>query len=226
MLFRSEARAIAGLSGLSARSVILVGERLCESTGALSAAVKLASSTGAKLAWIPRRAGERGALEAGAIGTLLPGGRPVTDARARVDIQAAWGVDSLPQNIGRDTDAILKDLHDGKIEALLVGGVDPLDISAQHHDGLEKAFVVSLEIRRSAITEIANVVLPVAAVAEKTGSFMSWEGRARSFETAISDSLQRSDLRVLSMLADQMADRKSTRLNSSHSSVSRMPSSA
>ena len=200
----NEARAIAGLSGLSARSVILVGERLCESTGALSAAVKLASSTGAKLAWIPRRAGERGALEAGAIGTLLPGGRPVTDARARVDIQAAWGVDSLPQNIGRDTDAILKDLHDGKIEALLVGGVDPLDISAHHHDGLEKAFVVSLEIRRSAITEIANVVLPVAAVAEKTGSFMSWEGRARSFETAISDSLQRSDLRVLSMLADQM----------------------
>ena len=119
-------------------------------------------------------------------------------------MQAAWGVDSLPQSVGRDTDAILKDLHDGKIEALLVGGVDPLDISAHHHDGLEKAFVVSLEIRRSAITEIANVVLPVAAVAEKSGSFMSWEGRSRSFESAIADSLQRSDVRVLSMLAEQM----------------------
>jgi NADH-quinone oxidoreductase subunit G len=41
----------------------------------------LAASTGAKLAWIPRRAGERGALEAGALGALLPGGRPVTDCR-------------------------------------------------------------------------------------------------------------------------------------------------
>jgi NADH-quinone oxidoreductase subunit G len=98
----------------------------------------------------------------------------------------------------------LKDLHDGNIEALLVGGVDPLDISAHHHDGLKKAFVVSLEIRHSAITEIANVVLPVAAVVEKSGTFVNWEGRPRSFETAIEESLTRSDVRILSMLADEM----------------------
>ncbi len=200
----NEAAAIAKLSGLTNKSVILVGERLSESAGAISAAVSLAASSGAKLAWIPRRAGERGALEAGAIGNLLPGGRPVTDTAARVDIQAAWGVENLPANIGRDTDAILDDLKHGNIEALLVGGVDPLDISAHHHDGLEKAFVVSLEIRHSAITEIANVVLPVAAVVEKSGSFVNWEGRARHFETAIADSLTRSDVRILSMLADQM----------------------
>jgi NADH-quinone oxidoreductase subunit G len=119
-------------------------------------------------------------------------------------MQAAWGVETIPSTVGRDTDAILKDLHEGKIEALLVGGVDPLDISAHHHDGLAKAFVVSLEIRHSAITEIANVVLPVAAVVEKSGTFVNWEGRARSFETAIEDSLTRSDVRILSMLADQM----------------------
>ncbi len=200
----NEAAAIAKLTGLTNKSVILVGERLSESAGAISAAVSLAASSGAKLAWIPRRAGERGALEAGAIGNLLPGGRPVTDTAARVDIQAAWGVENLPANIGRDTDAILDDLKHGNIEALLVGGVDPLDISAHHHDGLEKAFVVSLEIRHSAITEIANVVLPVAAVVEKSGSFVNWEGRARHFETAIADSLTRSDVRILSMLADQM----------------------
>lgn len=199
-----ESAAISGLSGLGATSVILVGERLAESKGALSAAKDLAAKSGAKLAWIPRRAGERGALEAGAIGTLLPGGRPVSDPAARVDIQTAWGVESLPQELGRDTDSILRDLHDGKIEALLVGGVDPFDISAHHHDGLEKAFVVSLELRRSAITEVANVVLPVAAVVEKSGSYMSWEGRARSFDAAITDSLTRSDLRILSMLADQI----------------------
>ena len=200
----NEAAAIAKLSGLTNKSVILVGERLSESTGAISAAVALAQSSGAKLAWIPRRAGERGALEAGAIGNLLPGGRPVTDAAARVDLQAAWGVENLPTNVGRDTAAILEDLKHGNIEALLVGGVDPLDISAHHHDGLAKAFVVSLEIRHSAITEIANVVLPVAAVVEKSGSFVNWEGRARNFETAIADSLTRSDVRILSMLADQM----------------------
>ena len=200
----NEASAIAQVSGLTNRSVILVGERLCEAVGGLSAVAELAKSTGAKLAWIPRRAGERGAIEAGAIGNLLPGGRPVTDASARVDIQTAWGVTSLPSNIGRDTTEILDGLHSGEIEALLVGGVDPLDISAHLHDGLKKAFVVSLEIRKSALTEVANVVLPVAAVVEKSGSFVNWEGRARSFDTSITDSLTRSDLRILSMLADQM----------------------
>ena len=37
------------------------------SPGALSAAAALAASTGARLAWVPRRAGERGALETGAL---------------------------------------------------------------------------------------------------------------------------------------------------------------
>ncbi len=199
-----EAVAISKISSLTNRSIILVGERLSESVGALSSAYVLAQSSGAKLAWIPRRAGERGALEAGAIGTLLPGGRPVTDAAGRVDVQSAWGVSSLPAEIGRSTSEILDGLHTGDIEALLVGGIDPLDISIDAYRGLEKAFVVSLEIRQSAITEIANVVLPVAAVAEKSGTFLDWEGRPRSFEPAITDSLLRSDLRILSMIAEKM----------------------
>ena len=200
----NEASAIAKLEGLSAKSVILVGERLCEAKGALSAAVALAEKSGAKLAWIPRRAGERGALEAGALGNLLPGGRPVSDAKARVDIAAAWGVDSVPSEVGRDTEEILRAVHSGEIDALLVGGVDPLDISAELHEGLAKAFVVSLEIRQSAITEVANVVLPVAAVVEKSGTYLNWEGRGRAFEAALADALTRSDLRILSMLADEM----------------------
>ncbi|WP_238846285.1 NADH-quinone oxidoreductase subunit G [Nocardia terpenica] len=55
-------------------AVILVGERLATVPGGLSAAVRLAESSGARLAWVPRRAGERGAVEAGALPGLLPGG--------------------------------------------------------------------------------------------------------------------------------------------------------
>ena len=95
-----EAGAIAA-QALTAKSVILVGERASESAGALTAIAALADSTGAKIAWIPRRAGERGALEAGAIGNLLPGGRPVIDAAARVDIATLWDMSSLPSNVGR-----------------------------------------------------------------------------------------------------------------------------
>jgi len=200
----NEANEIINIAGLTNKSVILVGERLAESQGALSAARKIADSAGAHLAWIPRRAGERGALEAGAIGTLLPGGRPVTDSAARVDIQSAWGVSSLPTTVGHSTSEILDALHTGDIDSLLIGGVDPLDISRDAAKGLEKAFVVSLEIRKSQITELANVVLPVAAVAEKSGTFINWEGRARAFDTAIDTPNLRSDVRILSMLADEM----------------------
>ncbi len=50
---------------LDASSVILVGERLATTPGALTAAAALAKTTGAQLAWVPRRAGDRGAVEAG-----------------------------------------------------------------------------------------------------------------------------------------------------------------
>ena len=75
---------------------------------------------------------------------------------------------------------------------LVVGGVDPLDgdNSQATLAALDKAFVVSLEIATSAVTERANVVLPVAAITEKSGSFLNWEGRPRSFDAAVSDSLK------------------------------------
>jgi NADH-quinone oxidoreductase subunit G len=183
-----------------------VGERAAESAGALSAVAALANSSSAKIAWIPRRAGERGALEAGAIGNLLPGGRPVADAAARVDIAAVWGADSLPTENGKNSSEIYAAVNAGEIGALLVGGVDPLDgeNSQSALAALEKAFVVSLEIAPSAVTQRADVVLPVAAITEKSGSFLNWEGRARSFDAAVADSLNRSDLRILSMIAEEI----------------------
>ncbi|MGN6242115.1 MAG: NADH-quinone oxidoreductase subunit G, partial [Motilibacteraceae bacterium] len=57
------AEVAAALRGAGA--VVLAGERLAAVPGALSAAARLASATGARLAWVPRRAGERGAVEAG-----------------------------------------------------------------------------------------------------------------------------------------------------------------
>jgi NADH-quinone oxidoreductase subunit G len=191
---------------LTDKSVILVGERASESAGVFTAVAELAQTSGAKLAWIPRRAGERGAVQAGAIGNLLPGGRLVTDAAARQEIADAWSVNSLPSHVGRSTSEIIASVNSDQIGALLVGGVDPLDLenNQQALAALDKAFVVSLEIAPSAVTSRANVVLPVAAVTEKSGSFLNWEGRARSFDSAVNDSLNRSDLRILSMIAEEM----------------------
>ena len=188
-------------------SVILVGERLAEVPGALSAAVALAEVTGARLAWIPRRAGERGAIEAGALPVLLPGGRLVTDAAARAEVARAWGAASLPSEPGRDTSEILAALADGELDAVVVAGVDPADLPDPHAALAaigQAEFVVSLELRASPVTDRADVVLPVAAVAEKPGTFVNWEGRPGEFGAAIPVPGVRGDLHVLRDIADAM----------------------
>ena len=196
----AEVAAINSITGLSSKSVVLVGERAVETPGALSAVAKIITTSGAKLGWIPRRAGEMGALSAGAVPNLLPGNRPLDNASARVDIATVWGSESLPTSTGMSTiEMINSDLH-----AVVVGGVDPTDISPDAKVKLSKKFLVSFEIRHSDITEIAQVVFPVATVVEKSGSFMDWQGKARKFEAAVDQSLNRSDVRILSMLADEI----------------------
>jgi NADH-quinone oxidoreductase subunit G len=187
-------------------SVILVGERLATSPGALSAASRLAAATGTRLAWIPRRAGERGAVEAGALPGLLPGGRPVTDASAREQTATGWNVGELPSAPGRDTTGILAAARSGELGALLVGGVELGDLPDP--DGALAAidaapFVVSLELRESAVTALADVVFPVAPVVEKAGSFVNWEGRIRPFGPSLQTNAI-PDLRVLAFLSDEL----------------------
>ena len=70
----------------------------------------------------------------------------------------------------------------------MVGGVELADLPdpARAREALDAVgFLVSLEQRPSEVTDRADVVLPVAAVAEKAGTFLNWEGRARLFEAAI-----------------------------------------
>ncbi|NKR91689.1 NADH-quinone oxidoreductase subunit G [Prescottella equi] len=185
-------------------AVILVGERAAAVPGTLTAVAALAAETGARVAWIPRRAGERGALEAGALAGLLPGGRPIADPEARRQVADVWNVPDLPVGSGRDTAGVLTAAASGAIGALLVGGVDPNDLPYPRAAlaGLDAAdFVVSLELRHSTVTDRADVVFPVAPVAEKSGSFVDWEGRVRPFETALPRTGALPDLRVLDAIA-------------------------
>jgi len=188
-------------------AVILVGERLAEVPGALAAAVRLADATGAKLAWIPRRAGERGAIEAGAMPGLLPVGRWVGDPKARAEVARVWDKATLPTLPGRNTAALLAAAERGELGALVIAGVDIADLPdpAAALRALEAIpFIVSLELRASAVTDRADVVFPVAAVAEKPGTFVNWEGRGGTFGTAITVPGVRSDLYVLGAIADEM----------------------
>jgi NADH-quinone oxidoreductase subunit G len=188
-------------------AVILAGERLALSPGAFSAVARLAEATGAHVAWVPRRSGDRGAVEAGALGSLLPGGRPVSDPEARAQVAAAWGLESLPGLAGRDTAGILAAIQAHQITSLVVAGVDADDLADPSNALVAFSlvdFLVSIEVRASEVTDRAHVVFPVPPVAEKSGTFLNWEGRMRSFGQALAGASPMTDLRVLEAIADEM----------------------
>lgn len=63
---------------------------------------------------------------------------------------------------------------------------------------------MSLELRHSAVTERADVVFPVAPVVDKSGTFVDWEGRPRTFDTALGAGAVMPDQRILDAIAAQM----------------------
>ncbi|WP_420174486.1 NADH-quinone oxidoreductase subunit G [Luteococcus sp. OSA5] len=193
---------------LDADTIVLVGERAALSAGTLGAVTRLCDDTGARLAWIPRRAGDMGAIDAGCLPNLLPGGRPVDDATARVDIQAAWGVEHLPSQAGLSTDQMVAAAGNGSLKALVVSGVQLADLAdpGQARAALEQAeFVVSLEQRLSEVAERADVVFPVALIEEQAGSFTNWEHRVRPVAVVNrQNQAPMTEIRVLAALADAM----------------------
>jgi NADH-quinone oxidoreductase subunit G len=189
-------------------AILFVGERLASVPGGLSAAAQLAEETGAKLAWVPRRAGDRGALEAGCLPNLLPGGLPVGEAGARAELGHTWDLETgvLPHAPGRDTDAIIEAAHSGALGGLVVAGVDPGDLSQPWvaEEALDRVgFLVSIELRRSAVANRADVVFPIAPAVEKAGAYLDWEGRVRPFDEVLRTTAM-SDGRVLDALAAEM----------------------
>ena len=189
-------------------TIVLVGERAGLVPGLLPK-VREYAAKGLRWAWIPRRAGELAALEAGCLPQLLPGGRPASDASARVDLQAAWGIDHLPDTAGLDAEQMLAAAAAGSLKALVTAAVDLADMAdpeaAYAALASDDVFVVSLEQRRSAVTEVADVVFPVALLEEQLGTFINWEHRLRSVNIINTDAPSvMTDVRVLAALADAL----------------------
>ena len=181
--------------------VILVGERASRTPGLLSEVVRLAERTHCRIQWVPRRAGERGGVEAGLLPGLLPFGRPLSSEDARESL--AWG--EIPAQRGLDATQMLEAAADGRVKALVVGGVDLRDFDdpAAARKALDQVdFLVSLEVRRSEVTDRADVILPVAPPLEKNGTFINWEGRLRPFGQAIASRSQ-TDRLVFDALASE-----------------------
>ncbi|MCU0299654.1 MAG: NADH-quinone oxidoreductase subunit G [Candidatus Nanopelagicales bacterium] len=162
-------------------AVIMVGERAATTQGLLSWIAATAEDTGAALAWVPRRAGERGALDAG----LLPQSDGVGFAGviAALNAQPEPVADDIEPAAAEDADVSEEPVDEPEpaYRALIVAGFDPADVpgGADLVAGFENvACVIALATHHNDATRAADIVFPVAAVTEKAGSFVNWEGRA------------------------------------------------
>ena len=64
--------------------------------------------------------------------------------------------------------------------------------------------MVALELRETDVTREADVVFPVAAVVDKAGMFVTWEGRPRWFDAVFTNPQALPDSRVLAGIADEL----------------------
>jgi NADH-quinone oxidoreductase subunit G len=186
-LGRGEGDAGTLLSGEGDGDVIVLAGWRGGATGGLAAAAELASTLGGRFAWVPRRAGDRGALDVGARPDLLPGGRPVADAAVRSELGEAWGAE-LPEAPGLDGPAMVAAAAAGELGVLILAGVDlvrdhgPRELAEQ---ALERAFVIAVDHEVNDTTSQADVLLPGVVHAEAEGTFTDWEGRAQATHRAI-----------------------------------------
>ncbi|MDY0212211.1 MAG: molybdopterin-dependent oxidoreductase [Desulfuromonadaceae bacterium] len=135
---------------------------------------------------VDERPNTQGLLDAGVNPHQLPGGLDYVSKSA--DAAAIWGCASLPQN-GRDAVQILEGIETGDVKFLYLAGVNPLITypeSQRWRAALKKLeFLVVQDILESELTALANVVLPAASFAEKTGTYIACDNTAGLLQQAL-----------------------------------------
>jgi NADH-quinone oxidoreductase subunit G len=225
-------RAATALREAEENVVVLAGPRLGESAGAVDAAASIAVKLGGRFAYLPRRAGDRGALRAGIHPALLPGGRRVPDdhvpgdAGEHADVAELWG--RLPTGPGLDTRGILESAARREIDVLFLVGVDPLadfpDANLARRAVANAPFRVVQDIALGDYALYADAALPAAAFLEKEGHFTDWEGRGQRLRSVRNPpGLARSDWQIFQELSEFMdADMGFHSLEALHEEMGRL----
>lgn len=147
----------------------------------------------------------QGACDMGALPGLLPGYAKVSDPEARKKFSVSWGR-KIPENPGLTSTEMF---HNPSIRSLLVVGENPVMSEPNQNrvkeflSGLD--FMVVLDIFMTETAREADVVLPVASFAEKTGTFTSTDRtvqRVRKAVEPVGSSLP--DWKVISMISERL----------------------
>jgi predicted molibdopterin-dependent oxidoreductase YjgC len=150
---------------------------------------------------------EQGAVDAGCVPDRLPGHQPVTDPQARARVAEEWGVEP-PGEPGGTATALLASFGE-EIHAAVVVGENPA-VSKRDRGWVQERLaaldtLVVVELRESATTAHADVVLPAGAGVEKAGTLTNLDRRIqRLHPLRPNPGRARPDLRILSDVARRL----------------------
>ncbi len=130
----------------------------------------------------------QGACDLGALPDVYPGYQSVADPEIRASFESHWQAD-LPDSPGLTVVEMMDAASEGSIRGMYVMGENPMvsDPHLRHvEEGLENLeFLVVQDLFVSETAELADVVLPAASFAEKSGTFTNTERRIQSLTKAI-----------------------------------------
>jgi NADH-quinone oxidoreductase chain G len=130
-----------------------------------------------------RRSNFQGALDMGVHPAYYPGYRTV-DVDTSALFASAWNA-ILPDTPGMNAVEMIEAIAPGKLAALYIMGDDPVGSDRRLQQPLDKLeFLVVQDIFMTETAKIADVVLPAAASAEKTGTFTNLERRLQQLNKA------------------------------------------
>ena len=157
----------------------------------------------------------QGASDMACAPVFLPGYQRVDNDEARLRFEKLWG-GPLPAKPGLAATEMTQAMIDGSIDAMWIMGENPV-MSDPNSNHARKAFesvkfLVVQDIFLSETAELADVVLPAAAYAEKEGTFTNTERRVQRVRQALLPPKGAcDDLSIIQAISDRMdPDRKIT----------------
>lgn len=150
----------------------------------------------------------QGASDMGCAPVFFPGYQRVDNEEARKRFEELWGV-SLSGKPGLAATEMTQAMIDGSIEAMWIQGENPV-LSEPNMNHTRKAFesvkfLVVQDIFLTDTAELADVVLPAAAYAEKEGTFTNTERRVQRVRQALLPPKGAlDDLTIVQLIADRL----------------------
>ena len=130
----------------------------------------------------------QGACDMGALPNVYPGYQSVGNPDLRAKFEAAWGV-PLSGDPGLTVVEMTTGVKTGRIRAMLVMGENPVlsdpDANRVRRNLSQLDFLVVQDIFPSETVQLADVVLPGASWAEKSGTFTATDRRVQLVRQAI-----------------------------------------